>query len=163
MLLSILTAATALMVSIHSKMLCDERIPMQITFLRHILNHPWGGRQISFSFEGCPGQGLLRFTGSPGYIYLPHNIFLDIINDTGIIPAFFLLITGSTILILAGRHFLKVARTRKWDMGQSIRFGLIIAVICQSMFQPLLYSDQMLFTASFLLTGVLMAEFTLSN
>ena len=50
-----------------------------------------------------------------------------------------------------------------WDADQMLRVGLVSALFCQSMWQPVLYSDRMIFVLSFLLTGALIAESKIPN
>lgn len=140
------------------RFLCDERLPLQLAFLSHIKEFPWGGRQISFGFKGCQGEDMF-FAKPPNSLHLPHNIFLDVVNDVGVIPAFFLCIASSVIVLVLARGFFRDFIFEAWDIHDSLRFGLFAALICQSLWQPLLYSDRFLFTVSFLLTGAVVAEF----
>jgi len=151
-------AAAAVGLGFQFRWLCDERFPMQLAFLGHIQRFPWGGRQISFSFHGCPGQGDFQFAPPPNFLHLPHNIFLDVVNDAGVVPALFLFIAASLSLIAIACGFANVAMAGTWDVDQMLRAGLVSAILCQSMWQPFLYSDRMIFVLSFLLTGSLIAE-----
>jgi len=154
----LLAAGVIFGILINKKLICDERFPMQLGFVQHIVNAPWGGRQISFNFQGCPGQGLYQFAPPPSSYHLPHNIFLDTINDVGIIPAICLLITCSLLFIGLAQVFISFYKTELWSAADSLFFGLVAVVVVQSMFQPFLYSDRSMFTTSFLLTGALLAE-----
>jgi len=156
-------AAAAVGLGLQFRWLCDERFPMQLAFLGHIQRFPWGGREISFTFHGCPGQGDFQFAPPPNFLHLPHNIFLDIVNDAGAVPALFLLIAASLSLITITREFADVAISGTWDANQMLRSGLVSALFCQSMWQPFLYSDRMIFVLSFLLTGALIAESEIPN
>jgi len=194
-------AAAAVGLGLQSRWLCDERFPMQLAFLGHFQRFPWGGREISFTFQGCPGQGDYQFAPPPNFLHLPHNIFLDVFNDVGIsftfqgcpgqgdyqfapppnflhlphnifldvfndvgfVPALFLLIAASLSLITIARGFADVAIAGTWDANQMLRAGLVSALFCQSMWQPFLYSDRMIFVLSFLLTGALIAESEIPN
>lgn len=138
--------------------LCDERFPMQLAFLQHIADAPWGGRRITFSFEGCPSQGLMKFGPPPSFFHLPHNIFLDVINDVGILPAFFLILACSLLLAGLIQAFVLSYNIRLWSISDALAFGSAAVVVTQAMFQPFLYSDRSMFVASFLLTGALLAE-----
>jgi len=156
----LLLSATGIIVgfALNRQWLCDERFPMQLTFLRHIAEAPWGGRRISFDFEGCLGQGVMAFGPPPNLLHLPHNIFLDVINDVGVLSAFFLLLACSALLFGLTRVFIIVYNPGRWGVGDAFAFGLVAVLVTQSMFQPFLYSDRSMFMMSFLLTGALLAE-----
>ena len=144
---------------VHTKRLCDERLPMHLAFLRQIQDHPWGGRQIRFSFEGCPGQGLMVFAPPPNSPHLPHNIFLDQVNDVGILPAVLLLAACSLLYVTLMRGFLLAMQTGTWSPALALRWGVLSCILTQSLFQPFLYSDRLLFCLTFVFTGSVVAEF----
>ena len=156
--LVIASSMICVVIGLRSQFLCDERFPMQLAFLKYIPSFPWGGRQISFDFKGCLPQQRFHFGPPPSDLHLPHNIFLDVINDVGIVPAFFLAVAALISLFVIVRVFLLTTRSRTWDPGQMLRFGLVAAMISQAMWQPFLYSDQLMFMLTFLLTGVMLAE-----
>jgi len=157
-LTTIAIAAALIALSMHLRVICDERLMMQSEFLKRIFIHPWGGRRISFNFEGCPGQGVFQFGQPPNSLHLPHNIFLDTINDVGVVPALFLFVAALMILLVMGSYFVQAANLEAWNADQLLRFGLVSAIICQAMLQPFIYSDQSMFVLTFLLTGVIIAE-----
>jgi len=157
-LTTITIAAALIALGMHLRVICDERLMMQSEFLKQIFIHPWGGRRISFSFQGCPGQGVFQFGPPPSFMHLPHNIFLDTINDVGVVPAFFLFVAALMILLAIGNSFMQAASLGAWNADQLLRFGLVSAIICQAMLQPFIYSDQSMFVVTFLLTGVIIAE-----
>lgn len=141
--------------------LCDERISLQLTFIRHIPEGFWGGRQIRFGFDGCPGQGFFVFGPPPSKIYLPHNIFLDTVNDVGVIPALFLLASSSLILV----KLLSVLRSRADSAFASgnissalvLQWGFLVVIVVQSMMQPFMYSDRLMFCMAFMYAGGLVS------
>ena len=148
---------------VFTKRICDERLYMQIGFIKHIQDHPWGGRQIHFPFAGCPGQPP-RIFGPPRNLFtLPHNIFLDQINDVGIIPAFFLLASCAFLLVALLRGFSANANLNDWGPCLALRWGLLACILTQALFQPFLYSDRLLFCVTFLFTGTTLAEFSLRS
>jgi hypothetical protein len=153
-----LACASALL--IRHGILCDERIPLQINFIQRISEHPWGGRQISFDFKGCPGQTSFHFGPPPGLIHLPHNIFLDVVNDAGILSALFLLIACSILLIAVLNCYAKAFTARSYNMWLSLGWGILVIVVIQSMFQSLLYSDRLLFCLAFSWAGAMIADFS---
>ena len=153
------SAAVILGICLNRQWLCDERLPMQLAFLRHLADAPWGGRRISFSFEGCPSQGVMKFGPPPNFFHLPHNIFLDVINDVGILPAFFFILACSLLLCGLTQTFVLFYNAELWNISDAMAFGFVAVVVIQAMFQPFLYSDRSMFVASFLLTGALLAEF----
>lgn len=151
-------ASMIILVGLYTQRLCDERLPMQLAFIQHFAHAPWGGRQISFGFEGCPSQGVLKFGPPPNFYHLPHNIFLDVINDVGILPAFFLILACSLLLAGLAQAFILSYNTESWVISDSLVFGSVAVVVIQAMMQPFLYSDRSMFAISFLLTGALLAE-----
>jgi len=157
-LLLLSAAGIILGFGLNRQWLCDERFPMQLAFLRHIAEAPWGGRRITFDFEGCLGQGVMTFGPPPNFIHLPHNIFLDVINDVGVLSAFFLLLACSALLFGLTRILIIVYSPGRWGVSDAFAFGLVAVLVMQSMFQPFLYSDRSMFVMSFLLTGALLAE-----
>lgn len=154
----LLSAGVSIGIGLTRQWLCDERFPMQLAFLQHIADAPWGGRQISFGFEGCPSQGVLKFGPPPNSYHLPHNIFLDVINDVGILPAFFLILACSLLLAGLAQAFILSYNIESWTISDSLVFGSVAVVVIQAMLQPFLYSDRSMFVISFLLTGALLAE-----
>ena len=144
---------------VQTKRLCDERVPMQLAFLKNIPGHLGGGRQISFSFEGCPGQGLMKFAPPPNFLHLPHNIFLDQVNDVGLFPAIFLLAACSLLLASLLQGFWRAVHLNLWSPGLALRWSVLSCILTQALFQPFLYSDRLLFCLSFVFTGALLADF----
>jgi len=145
---------------VQAKRLCDERWPMQLAFITQIHGHPWGGRQIRFDFEGCPGQGSMTFAPPPSSIHLPHNIFLDQVNDVGLIPALLLLAACSLLLMVLLQRFFRVLRRGSWHPGLALCWSVLCCILTQAMFQPFLYSDRLLFCLTFVFTGAMLAEFS---
>jgi len=143
-----------------SRRLCDERLLMQLAFLNHIQDYPWGGRQIRFGFHGCPGQGLMTFAPPPNFYHLPHNIFLDQVNDVGLLPAALLLAACSVLLIALLQGFWLTIHDSGFSPGLALRWSVLSCIITQALFQPLLYSDRLLFCLTFLFTGAVLAEFS---
>jgi hypothetical protein len=145
---------------VQAKRFCDERLPMQLTFLNQIPDHPWGGRQIRFSFEGCPGQGLMTFAPPPNFLHLPHNIFLDQVNDVGLLPALLLLVACSLLFMALLQGFYRGFRRGYWRPGLALCWSVLCCILTQAIFQPFLYSDRLLFCLTFMFTGAMLAEFS---
>jgi hypothetical protein len=145
---------------VQSKRLCDERLPMQLAFLNQIRDHSWGGRQIHFSFQGCPGQGLMTFAPPPNFLHLPHNIFLDQVNDVGLLPALLLLVACSLLLTALLQGFYRGFRRGSWRPGLALCWSVLCCILTQALFQPFLYSDRLLFCLTFVFTGAMLAEFS---
>ena len=145
---------------VQTKRLCDERLPMQLTFLGQIRDHPWGGRQIRFIFEGCPGQGSMVFAPPPNFLHLPHNIFLDQVNDVGLLPALLLLAACLLLFAFLLHGFWLAVRGGWWSAGLALRWSVLSCIVTQALFQPFLYSDRLLFCLTFLFTGAVLAEFS---
>jgi hypothetical protein len=156
--LSVLGFGTAWLVQ--TKRLCDERLPMQLAFLNQIQHQPWGARQIRFKFEGCPGQGQIEFAPPPSVVHLPHNIFLDQVNDVGLLPAVLLLAACSLLLVVLLQGFWRAMHDGSWSPGLALRWSVLSCILTQALFQPFLYSDRLLFCLTFLFTGAVVAEFS---
>lgn len=144
-----------IVILMHMGALCDERFPMQAEFIRHIPSYPWGGRQIEFAFTSCPGQPASSFAE---VAHLAHNIFLDVINDVGIIPCAFLLLSSMILLHKIVPIWITAVSDSAWTFDLSLRYAVFVVIVLQSLFQPFLYSDQAMYTISYCYTGILLSE-----
>lgn len=138
--------------------LCDERPSRYVAFLMHLWQAPWGGRLIHFSYSLCSGSVAEMKSGE-----LAHNVFLDVFNDTGWVPTLLLL---AAILPLAWRVLrgllLQLMRFG-WRWELALRWAFVSVLVLEWLFQPLLFSDQLMFTLGFVLVGVVLFECDFSS
>jgi len=144
-----------IVILMHKGLLCDERFFMQAEFIRHIPSYPWGGRQIEFAFTSCPGLPASSFAE---VAHLAHNIFLDVINDVGIIPCSFLLLSSTILLHKIVPIWITAVSDSTWNFDLSLRYAVFVVIVLQALFQPFLYSDQAMYTISYCYTGILLSE-----
>jgi hypothetical protein len=141
---------------------CDERFGIYAGFLQHLGQGPMGGHQIQVSSFLCDGKTPLAFgDGSAGSLTMVHNVILDIYNDAGFLPVLFLLIALVPALLAILRGFWSLSIRGMWDWQWSVRWSWFVVLLTQWLFQPLLYGDGLLYYLSFLVLGLLAAEFAL--
>jgi len=138
---------------------CDERFSLQTTFIVNLWQAPWGGRLIRFDYADCNPAITNHFGSFAGSnASSPHNVLLDIYNDTGLIPSSLMLLSLSFILPgILGRLF-AMYRSNASDWHASIRWGFFSVFSVQFLSQPFMYSDQLMFSVAFLFLGVILAE-----
>ena len=142
--------------------LCDERFGIYAGFLQHLGQGPMGGHQIQMSSFLCDGKTPLAFgDGAPDSLTMVHNVVLDIYNDAGFLPVFFLLVALVPPLVAILRGFWSLSIKGMWDWQWSVRWSWFVVLLTQWLFQPLLYGDGLLYYLSFLVLGLLAAEFAL--
>lgn len=147
---------------------CDERLAVFGAVLERLLDAPFGGRLLTFFFQICGNGGfrLLSPTGSSsgGHINLVHNVFLDVFYTTGLLPALLLLAAVIMVVVPLLRSAYMSFRScgwqapASWDWQWTLRWGWLCLLACQWMFQPLLYSDGLLFYFSFFVMGLFASE-----
>jgi len=141
---------------------CDERFGMYSGFLQQLAHGLWGGHRIAFSAFHCDGKTPFAFgDGSSGSLTIVHNVVLDIYNDAGFLPVLFLLIALVPALLAILRGFWSISARGTWDWQWSVRWSWFVVLVTQWLFQPLLYGDGLLYYLSFLVLGLLAAEFAL--
>lgn len=146
-------------IDIWSQGICDERIGYHIGLLTRVQDAPWGGRFLRIPYHFCGEQlprGLLAQSG--GTVDMAHNVFLDILFSVGVLPSLLLLIAILPPVVLVLRTFF--AMMLRWDWHVALRWGWLCLLVCQWLFQPLLYSDGLLYYLSFFVLGLLWAEAT---
>ena len=141
---------------------CDERFCIYAGFLQHLGKGLMGGHQIAVSSFLCDGKTPFGFgDGAPGSSTMVHNVVLDIYNDAGFLPVFFLLVALVPALVAILRGFWSLSIKGMWDWQWSVRWSWFVVLVTQWLFQPLLYGDGLLYYLSFLVLGLLAAEFAL--
>ena len=149
-----------LSLAIGSGMLCDERWWLVGGFLKHLGDAPWGGRLIHYTYADCKPGNWSTFGSSPGTsAFTPHNLILDVYNDAGWIPCFFLLLALVPILASLLRGFWTSYTRDGWDVQLSLRWSVLSVLVVQWLAQPLLYTDQLMFSLGFVYVGALLADF----
>lgn len=132
--------------------ICDERFDLFLGFLRRIPNYLWGGRQMVVGFQSCEGEPLLLSSGIEATHASVHNVFFDIIFSVGVIPCLFLLLAS----YLSLKRFLCSSfemPAGKWDRLFALQIVWLCVFLPQFLFQPLHYTDAILFVISFLWLG----------
>ena len=141
---------------------CDERFGLFAGFLQKLSQGLWGGHQIVVASSSCDGKTPFVFGGGGiGSLVWVHNVVLDIYNDAGFIPVLLLLFALVPPLISIVRGFWRLSSRGIWDWQLSVRWSLFVVLVTQWLFQPLLYGDGLLYYLSFLVLGLLAAEFAL--
>ena len=131
----------------------DERIDRFLGFLTHMVSTPWGGQAMKFVYVDHQKETLVSFNAAAGDLL--HNVPFDVVVRVGLIPALLLL---ATVLPLFWRSLarLRLALLQSSSAGPALILGGCMASLAvQWLFQPLIYSDGLLFYLGFLLLGYL--------
>jgi len=148
-------------VAIASGRLCDERWWLVGGFLKHLADAPWGGRLIQFVYRECKPGVVLKFGSGPEtHAFTPHNVILDSYNDAGMIPCFCLLMAVLPLMAALLRGFWRGFALGGWDWQLALRWSFLAVLVVEWLAQPLLYTDQLMFSIGFVLAGDLLAEFS---
>ena len=172
--IAVATAALALLGSnIGSGRPCDERWWLQLGFVQHLVDAPWGGRLIQFSYRDCQPNVWLRFGSMEGAsTFSPHSVVLDVWNDAGWPAALSLLLAMLPLLIQVLRGFWRSCQREhqlqsqkqlehgRWPWPLALRWSMVSVLLAEWLLQPFFYSDQLMFSVGFVLAGALLAEFT---
>ncbi len=154
----------AISLAIGSGRLCDERFWMVGGFLKHLGDAPWGGRLIRFAYAECKSGVVLRFGSFPeSNSFTPHNVILDIYNDTGWIPFLSLLVAVLPAMAALLRGFWVSFARDGWDWQLALRWSFLSVLVVEWLAQPFLYTDQLMFSIGFILVGALLADFSSRN
>jgi hypothetical protein len=120
---------------------------------------PTGGRLISFPYKSCIQSERLVFGSFPSSSsFTPHNVILDVYNDSGIIPFLLLLIPVVALLIVLLSFFIKSFRANTQNCFLQLRWSIFCLLLTQWMVQPFLYTDQLMFSLGFLFIGLMISE-----
>lgn len=141
---------------ITSQLLCDERFALFGAMLTRLHEAPWGGRLLRVPFEGCGGYPHYVLAARNGNIAQAHNVLLDIYFNVGIVPSVLLLSFLIGCLHRGSSYIFRLLTLLEWK--SCLRWGWLCIIAVQWLFQPLLYSDGLLYCFSFFVFGVLLAE-----
>jgi len=158
--LAVATLAISIVGAAFQGWMCDERLWLMKKFIGEMPSNLWGGRQISFTYQSCPPIAPLHFGSFEGSdAHLVHNVFLDVYNDTGLLPMLVLLLGTLPLAWMLGGGLMSTAQRQGLSNCLILRWSVVSVILVEWMVQPFLYSDQLMFTLSFLLAGFLLAEF----
>jgi len=139
--------------------ICDERVFLQIEFIRRMHLSPMGGRLMSFPYKSCIQSERLVFGSFPSSSsFTPHNTILDVYNDSGIISFSLLLAPLVVLLIVQLSYFIKSFYANKLNFSLQLRWSIFCLLFTQWMVQPFLYTDQLMFSLGFLFMGLMISE-----
>jgi hypothetical protein len=142
--------------------LCDERWSLQWALLSHLGEAPWGGHQLRVTYRLCNGSAA-SFGPSDATVTMAHNVLLDMYNDVGWLAPLLLLAALLPALVVVLRGFGAAARARSWNWRVALAWAWFAVLAMQWIFQPLLYTDGLLYYYSFFVLGVGVAEFDLAE
>ena len=140
-----------------SQRLCDERFSIFGSILMRLHQAPWGGRSLVVPFSLCGDHSSsLVLAAKGGVIAAVHNVILDIYFNVGWIPVVLLLaaIIPNLLAVFWG-FWLAWPR---WDWQVVLRWSWVCFLAFQWLFQPLLYSDGLLYYFSFFVLGLLSVQ-----
>ncbi len=143
-----------------SEVLCDERFALFGAMLTRIHEAPWGGRLLRVPFDGCGGYPHYVLAANNGNIAQAHNVLLDIYFNVGVVPSVLLLAFLIGCLGRCSAYIVQLLTALEWE--SCLRWGWLCIIAIQWMFQPLLYSDGLLYYFSFFIFGILLAESDIS-
>ena len=136
-----------------SQGLCDERISTFASMLTRLHYAPWGGRVLRIPYVLCGDFSPSALLAYPdGSITMVHNVILEIYFTAGWLPVVLLAIALFPSLVLIARGFLSGWACCDWYF--LLRWGWFCSLLCQWLFQPLLYSDGLLYYFTFFLIGL---------
>jgi hypothetical protein len=136
-----------------SQGLCDERFSMFGSMLMRLQHAPWGGRILRIPYTLCGDQGESAFLAYPdGSITVVHNVPLEVYFTVGLLPVVLLMIVLIPCIFLIVRGFWLAWPCCDWHLV--LRWGWFCFLLCQWLFQPLLYSDGLLYYFTFFVIGV---------
>ena len=146
--------------------ICDERF-----FVFTEALHRWetlfaGGRKLAFTITQCTGIpiSVSMHTYVPQSLTMLHSVPLDIIASVGIFVFIPLGLCLLVALYLTSRLFFELihclsASTNSYT-SHLVLWGFISTLLPQWLFQPLIYSDGLLYYITFLCFGALFATMT---
>jgi len=141
---------------VSSELLCDERFALFGAMMGRIHEAPWGGRLLRVPFDGCGGYPHYVLAANNSNIAQAHNVLLDIYFNVGVVPSVLLLAFLIGCLRHCSAYFVHLLTALEWT--SCLRWGWLCIIAVQWMFQPLLYSDGLLYYFSFFIFGILLAE-----
>lgn len=137
--------------------LCDERISLFGSMLRRLSQAPWGGRLLRVPYVLCgqdSAEAWLAVAG--GTVTMAHNVIFDIYFSVGWLATALLLIALAIPCGQVGVGLFWAGS--RWSWHVVWRWSWFVLLVCQWSFQPLLYSDGLLYYFSFFVLGLFAAE-----
>ena len=131
----------------------DERLDRFLAFLMHIPDTLWGGQRLSFEYFEQQRQLWVHFDASAGDLL--HNVPFDLLVRAGLLPAITLLLAVVPLLSRSLRQLCLLLEEAPCPAEALIGFGFVIALTVQWLFQPLIFSDALLFYFGFFGLGAL--------
>lgn len=141
---------------IWSQGLCEERFSLYASILARLGQAPWGGRRLQFPFRTCGDQALNLVFGAAGQVGIAHNVWLDIYYTLGFVPVLLLLAALAPSALAVVKGF--VSAWPAWDWQVCLRWCCFCLLLGQWLFQPLQYSDGLLYYLSFFVAGLFLVE-----
>lgn len=139
-----------------SQGLCEERFSLYASILARLGQAPWGGRLLQAPFRTCGDQALNMVFGAAGQVGIAHNVWLDIYYTLGFVPVLLLLTALAPSALATVKGFLSAWPA--WDWQVCLRWCCFCLLLGQWLFQPLQYSDGLLYYLSFFVAGLFLVE-----
>lgn len=138
--------------------LYDERFDRFVGFLREASRFSGGGQQIHFGYLDHQRQVVVAFDARNGDLL--HNVVFDVYARVGWGPVLLLLLVLIPLLFRACVHLRVALRAPEPGQlgGALVAAALLLCLMVQWLFQPLIYGDGLLFYLGFLLLGYLAAK-----
>lgn len=146
---------------IWSQGLCDERLGFFGAILSKLHQAPWGGKRLVVEYLACGTQIPLALSAEGGSITAAHNVFLEVYFAVGVLPFVLLLFFLVRPLVSVARGFVVYAPYCDWQ--SALRWSWVCSLVANWFFQPLLYSDGLLYYFSFMTLGIMAQEFRLAR
>jgi hypothetical protein len=146
---------------IWSQGLCDERFGMFAAMLSKLHEVPWGGKHLVVAYTTCGTKIPLTLAEEGGSINAAHNVFLELYFAVGVVPVLLLLLFLARPLWVVIRGFVTQFPYSDWQ--HALRWCWVCLLAVQWFFQPLLYSDGLLYYCTFLMIGLMAQEFRLGR
>ena len=131
----------------------DERLDRFLAFLAHIPDTLWGGQRLSFEYFEQQRQVWVGFDASAGDLL--HNVPFDLVVRAGLIPAIALLLAVVPLLRRSLQQLGQLLRDPASRGYALMSAGFLIVLTVQWLFQPLIYSDALLFYFGYFGLGAL--------
>ena len=131
----------------------DERLDRFLAFLTSVPDTLWGGQQLRFEYFEQQRQVWVSFDASAGDLL--HNVPFDLLLRAGLIPSIALLLAVVPLLCRSVWHLCRLLKEPAYRGEALIGFGFLTALTVQWLFQPLIFSDALLFYFGFFGLGVL--------
>ena len=139
----------------------DERFDRALALFQHLPDTVLGGKVVVFSFWDIQRQASFIFDSRAGD--LMHNVFLDVVIRTGILPALILIALVFLLVLNIPRYLISVLSTASTPDLFSLSVAFLSVLVFQWLFQPLIYSDQLLFFLSFFILGAFQPSISISK